>query len=91
MAPTLFMAHYALYMTSHPRFMTSQHFIYLGRISSIGRRQVVRVNQQKFLISEFRYDTKSVFAWIFFYRISAFLSPSTKEGKLRRNSIPAET
>ena len=25
MAPTLFMAHYALYMTSHPRFMTSQH------------------------------------------------------------------
>ena len=24
---TLFMAHYALYMTSHPRFMTSQHSI----------------------------------------------------------------
>ena len=28
MAPTLFMAHYALYMTSHPRFMTSQHSIH---------------------------------------------------------------
>ena len=25
MAPTIFMAQYALYMTSHPRFMTSQH------------------------------------------------------------------
>ena len=25
MAPTIFMAHYALYMTSHPWFMTSQH------------------------------------------------------------------
>ena len=28
MAPTLCMAHYALYMTSHPRFMTSQHYIH---------------------------------------------------------------
>ena len=28
MAPTIFMAHYALYMTSHPRFMTSQHSIH---------------------------------------------------------------
>ena len=28
MAPTLFMAHYALYMTSHPQFMTSQHSIH---------------------------------------------------------------
>ena len=28
MAPTIFMAQYALYMTSHPRFMTLQHSIY---------------------------------------------------------------
>ena len=28
MAPTIFMAHYALYMTSHPRRMTSQHSIH---------------------------------------------------------------
>ena len=28
MAPNLFMAHYALYMTSHPRFVTSQHSIH---------------------------------------------------------------
>ena len=28
MAPTIFMAKYALYMTSHPRFMTSQHSIH---------------------------------------------------------------
>ena len=28
LAPTIFMAHYALYMTSHPRFMTSQHSIH---------------------------------------------------------------
>ena len=28
MAPTIFMAQYELYMTSHPRFMTSQHSIH---------------------------------------------------------------
>ena len=28
MAPTIFMAQYALYMTSHPRFMKSQHSIH---------------------------------------------------------------
>ena len=28
MAPTIFMAQYALYMTSHPRFMASQHSIH---------------------------------------------------------------
>ena len=28
MAPTIFMAQYALYMTSHPRFVTSQHSIH---------------------------------------------------------------
>ena len=28
MAPTIFMAQYALYMTSDPRFMTSQHSIH---------------------------------------------------------------
>ena len=28
MAPTIFMAQYALYMTSHTRFMTSQHSIH---------------------------------------------------------------
>ena len=28
MAPTIFMAQYALYMTSHPRFMTWQHSIH---------------------------------------------------------------
>ena len=28
MAPTIFMAHYALYMTYHPRLMTSQHSIH---------------------------------------------------------------
>ena len=31
MAPSIFMAHYALYMTSHPRFMTSQHSIHYIR------------------------------------------------------------
>ena len=30
-APIIFMAHYALYMTSHPRFMTSQHSIHYMR------------------------------------------------------------
>ena len=28
MAPTIFMAHYALYMTSHPRLMISKHSIH---------------------------------------------------------------
>ena len=28
MAPTIFMAQYALYMTSHTQFMTSQHSVH---------------------------------------------------------------
>ena len=48
MAPTIFMARYALYMTSQPRFMTSQHSIYYMSI----------ITHMKLIISE---GTSNVF------------------------------